>query len=57
MTRYRGTESQARVTVSADASAHVRLTQPQRAPAPGQAAVFYDGELVLGGGIIAQARH
>ena len=57
MTRYRGPESQARVTVSADASAHVRLTQTQRAPAPGQAAVFYDGEVVLGGGIIAQARH
>jgi len=52
MTRYRGPESPAQVTVSAAGSAHVRLLQPQRAPAPGQAAVFYGGEIVLGGGII-----
>jgi tRNA-specific 2-thiouridylase len=53
MTRYRGPESPARITVPADGPAHVRLLQPQRAPAPGQAAVFYDGELLLGGGTIA----
>ncbi len=32
----------------------VRFEEPQRAPAPGQSAVFYDGELVIGGGIISE---
>ena len=30
----------------------VKFDEPQEAPAPGQAAVFYDGETVLGGGFI-----
>ena len=32
--------------------AHIVFEEPQRAPAPGQSAVFYGGEVVLGGGFI-----
>ncbi len=33
-------------------SAQVRFREPVRAPAPGQAAVFYDGPETVGGGLI-----
>jgi tRNA-specific 2-thiouridylase len=36
----------------ASGSIEVVFDQPQRAVTPGQAAVFYDGALVLGGGWI-----
>jgi len=36
------------------ARARIRLADPQRAVTPGQAAVFYDGDLVVGGGWIAR---
>jgi tRNA-specific 2-thiouridylase len=36
--------------------AKVVFDEPQFAPAPGQSAVFYDGDMVLGGGIILPAR-
>jgi tRNA-specific 2-thiouridylase len=35
----------------------IRLHETQRAVTPGQAAVFYDGDLVLGGGWICRACH
>jgi tRNA-specific 2-thiouridylase len=38
--------------VGDDTRVEVRFDSPQRAVTPGQGAVFYDGDLVLGGGWI-----
>ena len=43
----------ATLTDLGDRRAAIRFDEPQRAIAPGQAAVAYDGDLVLGGGWIA----
>ncbi len=51
--RYRHREVPATITSLADGSARVRFDQPQFGVTPGQAAVFYDGDRVLGGGWIA----
>ena len=45
----------ARVFATADGCAAVELPEGESAVAPGQAAVFYDGTRVLGGGWIAKA--
>ena len=51
--RYRGTEVPARV-LSRQGKVEVRFDEPVRAVVPGQVAVFYDGERMLGGGVIAE---
>jgi tRNA-specific 2-thiouridylase len=53
--RYRHAPAPATVVSLPGELAEVRFDRPERAVAPGQAAVFYDGATVLGGGIIAAA--
>ena len=52
--RYRHKPAPCRVSLKENGLAEVRLEKPQFAVAPGQAAVFYRGDRVLGGGIIAK---
>ena len=54
--RYKSPEVPATLHHCADGGALVRFCQPQRAVTPGQAAVFYDGDTLLGGGIIEPAQ-
>jgi tRNA-specific 2-thiouridylase len=53
--RYRSPAQAANVRVTPD-GAEVQFVKPQRAVTPGQAAVFYRNDEVLGGGIIAASR-
>lgn len=50
--RYRHPGSPAKITPGPDGTLEVCFHEPQRAITPGQAAVFYRGEEVLGGGWI-----
>ena len=50
--RYRQVEQPAVVTPRADGSVEILFDEPQRAVTPGQAAVLYEGDVVLGGGTV-----
>ncbi|MBQ0027703.1 MAG: tRNA 2-thiouridine(34) synthase MnmA [Lachnospiraceae bacterium] len=50
--RYRHTEQPCVVTYNGNGKATIQFDEPQRAATPGQTAVLYDGDIVLGGGII-----
>ena len=50
--RYRMKEQPCTITKTGETSAKILFDEPQRAATPGQSAVFYDGDVVLGGGII-----
>jgi tRNA-specific 2-thiouridylase len=53
--RYNHPGTPATVRPSANGGAVVKLNIPQRAITPGQACVFYDDDLVVGGGWITAA--
>ena len=51
-TRYSQNEQEATVCPTENGEVLVKFHKPQRAPAKGQAAVFYQDNIVLGGGTI-----
>jgi len=52
-TRYRQQDSSCRITPGANETAHFTFDEAQWAVTPGQSVVAYDGDICLGGGIIA----
>ncbi len=54
--RYKHREEKAKLEVLESGELRVQFDKPQRAITPGQAVVFYDSEVVVGGGIIEQTQ-
>ena len=54
-TRYRQADAPCVLATGANGAFHLDFPQPQWAVTPGQSAVLYDGEVCLGGGVIAVA--
>jgi tRNA-specific 2-thiouridylase len=54
--RHRAVEALATVHPRGGGTARVVFDAPVRAVAPGQSCVFYDGDVVLGGGVIVKSR-
>ena len=53
--RHRNEPTEADLTPRRDGGVDVRFANPVMAPSSGQSAVFYEGETVLGGGVIRHA--
>ena len=54
--RYKHREARAQLFSAGGKKARLDFDAPQRAVTPGQSVVFYDGDYVLGGGIIEKAK-
>jgi len=54
--RYKHPGSEALLHPKGEGEVEVKFRTPQKAVTPGQAAVFYDGDVVLGGGWIKEVR-
>jgi tRNA-specific 2-thiouridylase len=52
-TRYRQPDQACEIVVRDDGTLEVHFTEPQRALTPGQSLVLYDGDVCLGGAVIA----
>ena len=55
-TRYRQSDASCRFSAAMQGAFRLAFDQAQWAATPGQSAVLYDGELCLGGGVIASAQ-
>jgi len=55
-TRYRQADAPCRLAPQANGAFQLDFPQPQWAVTPGQSAVLYDGDVCLGGGVIAGAQ-
>ncbi|MEE9162066.1 MAG: aminomethyltransferase beta-barrel domain-containing protein, partial [Candidatus Neomarinimicrobiota bacterium] len=50
--RYNGSGAPARLVPNGASTVHLEFDEPQLAITPGQSAVFYDGQVLMGGGVI-----
>jgi tRNA-specific 2-thiouridylase len=55
-TRYRQADAPCTLSPETSGAFHLDFSEPQWAVTPGQSAVLYDGEVCLGGGVIAGSR-